>query len=208
MQVVYNDRHEGIQGKARHHCVEDPKAVIETRPVITPNGERHTCWERRSEQGGRIVHLNMDIGQGPRKDICVIISAADKHALQRFGVLGPWVCRAIYGGRFCTSPRFRIWEEITVRHSQVRPGRSRRPSASPQPPAEAKISERVRERSATVRLTSNGKGGAAMESKWRVSVFSCGILSSAPNQTASLGLALSEGVSISRYFRPFRSGEF
>ena len=35
------------------------------------------------------MHLSRDTGLGPRRDVCVILVAADKHALQRVGVLGP-----------------------------------------------------------------------------------------------------------------------
>ena len=39
MRAVCNERHEAIQGKDRHHCVEEPEAGIGTRPVDIPKGE-------------------------------------------------------------------------------------------------------------------------------------------------------------------------
>ena len=41
-----------------------------------------------------------------------------------------------------------------------------------------------------------------------LSVISWGISSSTPNQTASFGLAFADGLIISRYLSPFKSGDF
>jgi hypothetical protein len=63
--------------------VEDLHAFIDNarnKPDLAPEGE---C----REQGGRVVHLGVDIGYGPREDVGVKISSADKHTLQRLGIL-------------------------------------------------------------------------------------------------------------------------
>ncbi|KAH9170600.1 hypothetical protein EDB89DRAFT_2187747 [Lactarius sanguifluus] len=81
--------HEAVQGKGRHNHIEhlevDLGCIV---PYIARNGERHAWRECRGEQGGRIVHLDVDIGHGPRKDVDARPVAVDEHALQRPHVLG------------------------------------------------------------------------------------------------------------------------
>ena len=87
--TVYSKRNEAIQGKSRHRHFEDLTAGTGSQPVIAPKGERHACRVCRGDQVGWVVQHVADIGHGPRKDVCAIIITADKHALQRQGVLRP-----------------------------------------------------------------------------------------------------------------------
>ena len=80
---------------------------------------------------------------------------------------------------------------------------------SAQSSVEAEIFKWIREGSAAVRLTLDGKGGARAigKAELRASVSNCGSSSSASNQAARVGFATEEGRCISRYLRPFKSGE-
>ena len=92
--ALYSERHKAVQGKGLHRRTEDPDVGFGRKLVLTREGERHTCRERRGEQGGRVrvVHLDADIGHGPCKDVCVHTIATDEHALQRSVFCGPWAC--------------------------------------------------------------------------------------------------------------------
>lgn len=61
---------------------------MDFRPHLARDAERHTWGECRGEQGGRIVHLDVDIGHRPRKDLAAHYTIADDHALKRLGILG------------------------------------------------------------------------------------------------------------------------
>ncbi len=102
---VCSERHEAVQGKGCHCRVEDLGGDIGVTPALSRDGERHAWREHRSEQGGRVVHLDVDIGHRPHKDVHVRpVAAKDhEHALQR---QGPCACRVTYGRSFCTSPPF------------------------------------------------------------------------------------------------------
>ena len=83
--VIYRKGNEAVQGKTCYHSVEDLEAAIGIKPVVAPKGECHTC---HGNQGRRVMHLDVDIGQGPSEDVYMIRFTAYKYALQRLGVLG------------------------------------------------------------------------------------------------------------------------
>ena len=83
--VIYRKGNEAVQGKTCHHSVEDLEAAIGIKPVVAPEGECHAC---HAKQGRRVMHLDIDIGQGPCKDVYVIRCTAYNYALQRLSILG------------------------------------------------------------------------------------------------------------------------
>ena len=85
---VCSELHEDVKGKVRRRRVEDLEALIGNEPDMAPKGERGPCRERHGEQGGRVVHYDVDIGHGPRKDVFLNLFTVDKHNMQRPGVLG------------------------------------------------------------------------------------------------------------------------
>ena len=60
-------------------------------PVLVDDGECQACSESWGAQSGPVVQLldvDVDVGQGPRKNAGAHIFGEDEHALQRLDVLG------------------------------------------------------------------------------------------------------------------------